>query len=47
MSSARYFVSPHQLWSLIGTAGTPDMVDVRRETNQPGQLASDCRMGTR
>jgi rhodanese-related sulfurtransferase len=30
MSSASYFVSPQQLWSLIGTAQAPLILDVRR-----------------
>ena len=30
MSSASFFVSPHELWSRIGTADAPMILDVRR-----------------
>jgi hypothetical protein len=30
MRLARYFVSPQELWSLIGTAQAPMILDVRR-----------------
>jgi len=30
MSSASYFISPEQLWSRIGTADAPTILDVRR-----------------
>ncbi len=30
MDSASYFISPSELWSLIGTARAPQLVDVRR-----------------
>src|SRR6476646_6895575 len=37
MSSASFFVSPHELWSRIGTAGAPMILDVcRREIYEAG-----------
>ena len=37
MSSASYFVSPHDLWSRIGTADAPTILDVcRREIYEAG-----------
>ena len=30
MHSASYFISPNDLWNLIGTAHAPQIVDVRR-----------------
>jgi hypothetical protein len=31
MSSASFFLSPRQLWSRIGTADVPTILDVRRQ----------------
>src|SRR5437588_13073161 len=37
MSSASFFVSPHDLWSRIGTADAPTILDVcRREIYEAG-----------
>ena len=37
MSSASFFVSPHELWSRIGTADAPTILDVcRREIYEAG-----------
>ena len=37
MSSASYFISPHELWSRIGTADAPTILDVcRREIYEAG-----------
>jgi rhodanese-related sulfurtransferase len=41
MDSASYFISPDELWNLIGTAGTPQIVDTRRRAvydEAPGVL---------
>jgi rhodanese-related sulfurtransferase len=41
MSSASYFISPQQLWSRIGTANAPTIIDVRRRdihAAAPGML---------
>ena len=36
MHIASYFISPNDLWNLIGTAQSPQIVDVR---NRPAKVA--------
>ena len=36
MHSASYFISPNELWSPIGTAQAPQIVDVRRRDAYDG-----------
>ena len=43
MFSLSYFVSPQELWSMIGTAQPPVILDVRRRNiydEGPGRLAA-------
>ena len=39
MSSASYFVTPRQLWSMIGTAQPPVILDLRRRNISRGRVA--------
>ena len=45
MSAASFFISPHDLWSTIGTANAPRIVDARRRDvydAAPGLLPTAC-----
>ena len=48
MPSLSYFVTPQELWSMIGTAQPPVILDVRRRNmydEGPGRLAAARRRG--